>query len=233
MSETQRVQAPNAKPEHQVLDDRLTRRVTVEHPDMKGAVRTFEAFVEKVFYRAEDGERELAFRGLAQSGNWSGYKTFFAADCVKLIDHATGTHIDSPADWLLSLKSSPSTASLGELVEAMRGALDNEIGVSFEGYSVEQREGRVRVELAGVSSVYEGEIDPTFDRLFFDVATAISADGAVVVGSEPIALEVYDAEPSVTQHAHYVETVSPLPVVAFIAVPCEAGRIDIRKFGRR
>ncbi len=214
-----RLLGPNG-PRKTMITDRLSYPATVTHPTMRGELQTFDVTIHSVYLSddaiGDDPDLDgLAFRGWATVEDWSGFKTFYAGECERVVDKTTGAVVSDIAAWLRGLKQPVDPMTVRQLGERMR-----------EHYRLKKfyRMQIGRMELAqgtGGSSIIYTEITQPDDTMeAFRVGkleirldkTFTSMDD--VIGSEPLTIEVDmddgDGGDRVT------------------CTPCAAGRIDIR-----
>lgn len=211
------------------LKDKASHPATVTHPTINGDMKTFDVVIHSVFYRDEDGESRLSFRGEAKSGSWSGFKTFFVDECQEVIDGKSGFAVENLEEWVLGLDNEPTPIKLGKLIDAVSSFVANKKEIEIVGAQVlPDGDGFIVVLVLGP------EHEWMYDKLFFRHELICSDDLNSVVTDEPIRISVFNGDDS--EHSERIvgdgvtitKTSRCLPEIVFDCIPCSAGRIDIK-----
>ena len=224
------------RPEKTFITDKLSHPATVLHPTFSGDMKQFDVTVESVFNREEDGETRLAFRGKASSGNWSGYKTFFADACERVVDGTTGRTVDDVSMWLLDLHDEITPMRFSTLINEVTLFLQKDMSIVIGNTEITIAHKTTTITFTDIVDTTFDEVDdaddecsviPPFKWLSFCLNDVCIHNADDIVCEEAIKITIY-ANADDTRSLFYRET-GPFPEATLECSPSAGARINVRK----
>lgn len=239
MSETpteRRLAAHQTETRRDTIAEGLAQPARVTHPTMADELTVFDVMIEMVFLRQEEGEQpRLAFRGAARSGDWSGFKTFFADACEEVIDGTNNSRVTDLDTWLRSLRpQSAPPLTLRSVIDAVSAYLTKAFVTTFAAAGAVVGKNGLIIEFKEPSSATGPDDAPILETAFVVISGPTPTDyDAPFLG--PIKAVIFENDPRIDPEPHVemrdgvtIETTDlriPLGSVTFLSRA--SGRVDV------